>query len=110
MRPLNRPLLGRHLVTTDARTETSRSARSRVLGVVGLSILGLLSNNVSSSDYTALVTVAILSSSVALLLAVSSWSQSSRTARLLLGGFAFLSVLTLVDAAGRRLPAMLGWS
>jgi hypothetical protein len=87
----------------------SRMARSRVPGVVGLGILGLVCNNVSSSDYTALVTLAILSSSLALLLTVSSWSYSSRTARILLGSFAFLSLLTLVDAAGRRLPAMLGW-
>ena len=75
-----------------------------MLGVVGLGTLGILSNNVSSSDYTAVITAAILSSSLALLLTVLSWSRSSRAARFLLASFAFPSVLTLVDAAGRRLP------
>ncbi len=72
---------------------------------------GLFANNITlaSGDYRAVVLSAIACSIAAVLLIGIGWLRMSVTLRVLSFAIALAACWTLVDAGGRRLPAILGW-
>jgi len=83
-----------------------------LLGVgLVLSLWALLVNNIAlaSNDYRSVVIQAVVCSSLALMLLGMSWVRVSWLGRGLAILFGVLDALTLLDAAGRRLPDVLRW-
>ena len=76
-----------------------------------LTLWSLLVNNITltSNDYTGVVIQAVVCSSLALVLLIAVWLRSSRITRFFCLLVAVPAAWTLLDAAGRRLPAILQW-
>jgi hypothetical protein len=76
-----------------------------------LSLWALLVNNIAlaSNDYRSVILQAVVCSSLALVLLGISWVRLSWPGRVVAILFAVLNAVTLLDAAGRRLPSVFRW-
>ncbi len=76
-----------------------------------LTLWALLVNNIclASSDYSSVVVQAIMCSVVALVLISIGWNRMPVFARVIAMDIVLAAGWTLLDAGGRRLPAILGW-
>jgi hypothetical protein len=75
----------------------------------GLVAIVLNNVTVATNDYTNIVLGALICASIALVFSALSWRRSSLTRRIVLLLLVVGDVQTLVDAGGRRLPAVLHW-
>lgn len=75
-----------------------------------LALFGGLLNNITlaSSDYLVPVLTAVATSLLSIVLTALVWRRVGLIPRLFSCGVVLLCLWTLYDAAGRRLPAMLG--
>jgi hypothetical protein len=64
---------------------------------------------IAGNDYTAIVVLAVATALAALILVGVGWSSMSVPLRALSLAIVIMCGWTLCDAAGRRLPAVLGW-
>ncbi len=80
-------------------------------GAMLLTLYALMINNitVATNDYTSIVIQAIACSCVAILLVVVAWRRVPTVGRATAVPFVLANLWTLLDAGGRRLPALLGW-
>jgi hypothetical protein len=76
-----------------------------------MTVLALLANNITlaSGDYRAAVIAAVGWSAGAILLTLVLWRESSMPLKLVSLLLILANAWTLYDAAGRRLPAVMGW-
>ena len=76
-----------------------------------LTLWALLVNNISlaSNDYTSVVVQAIVFAIAALFLIAIGWNRMPILMRAMAVVMSLAAAWTLLDALGRRLPAILGW-
>ena len=76
-----------------------------------LTLWALFVNNISlvSNEYTSVVIQAVICSATALALLGLSWLRLAWVGRVFSAIVAMGAGWTLIDAAGRRLPAAMGW-
>ena len=91
-----------------------RKSWSVVVGhatAVVMTMLALLANNITlvSGDYRAVVIAAVGWSGGAIVLSFALWRELTLTLKLVSLVLVLANIWTLYDAAGRRLPAVMGW-
>jgi hypothetical protein len=103
--------LGRRMRTEKNPPSAYHASLLTFLAAITLGLVATFLNNVTfaTNDYTSIVLQAFAYASLALVLTALSWRRSSFTRRIVLLLFALGDLHTLMDAGGRRLPAILHW-
>lgn len=98
--------LGRH-----ARPSASRIGTFLLVAACASTLWALFVNNVTlaGNAYTSVVIQAVVCAASAIVLVVLAWKWMPTYGRVIGAVLVALNVWTLVDAGGRRLPAVLGW-
>ena len=81
------------------------------LVAVLMTLYALAINNITfaSDDYTSIVMQAVAVAGLAQIVVVAIWRRVPRAVRAMLALCVLANLWTLVDAGGRRLPAVMGW-
>jgi hypothetical protein len=79
--------------------------------VLLMTLYSLALNNITfaTNDYRSIVIQAVAVAALALVITFLIWSRVPAAARVTLVLCALANLWTLVDAGGRRLPAVMGW-
>ncbi len=76
-----------------------------------LTIYAVIANctTLASGDYIGAVSLAIVFAGIAILLSCAAWRQLPQAGRAITVFVVLVNAWVLLDAGGRRLPAILGW-
>jgi len=97
--------------TSKADTQRSSVVTCAYALALLMTVYSLAVNNITfaTNDYRSIVIQAVASAGGALVTTFVIWHRVAVTARVMLVLCALANLWTLVDAGGRRLPAVLGW-